>query len=124
VRPLVVVVLDEDVEELLVSEGRRRPPFAAIAHRSLCEDEPAHDRDACQDRGNRVTKKYGCGDGTSEGGEIRHDVVDGGNKSPVHDMGDSYEDTTREGDGQEEAHHGRSLAEAAQDQSPTTVALA
>ena len=45
-----------------------------------------------------MTKKYRFVDGTSEGGEIRHDVVDGGNKSPVHDMGDSYENTTREGD--------------------------
>jgi hypothetical protein len=44
-----------------------------------------------------VTKQYGGGDGTSEGGEICRDVVDRGNESLVHDMGDSYEDTTREG---------------------------
>jgi hypothetical protein len=95
-----------------VSEAPRRAPLAAIADRSLCENEPAHDRDAGQDRWDRVTKKYGGGDGTSEGGQICHDIVDGGNESAVHDVGDSYEDTTREGHGQEEAHHGRSLAEA------------
>ena len=74
--------------------------------------------------GDRVTKQYGGGDGTSEGGEIRRDVVDRGNESLVHELGDSYEDTTREGHGQEEAHHGRSLAEAPPDQPPTTVARA
>jgi hypothetical protein len=39
-------------------------------------------------------------------------------------MGDSYDNTTRESHGQEEAHHGGSLAEAPQDQSPTTAARA
>jgi len=58
-----------------------------------------------------VTKQYGGPDGTPEGSEIRRDVIDGGDESPVDDMGASYEDTTREGHGQEEAHHDRSLAE-------------
>jgi hypothetical protein len=58
-----------------------------------------------------VTKQYGDPDGTPEGSEIRRDVVDGGDKSPVDHMRASYEDTTREGRGQEEAHHDRSLAE-------------
>jgi len=46
-----------------------------------------------------MTKQYGGGDGTSEGNEVRGDVVDRGNKALVHNMGDSYEDTTREGHG-------------------------
>jgi hypothetical protein len=108
---------------LLVSDPRRTP-FAAIEDRAPSEDEPAHDRDAGQDRGDRVTKQYGGGDGTSEGGEIRRNVVDRGNESLVQDMGDSYDNTTRESHGQEEAHHGGSLAEAPQDRSPTTAARA
>jgi len=67
-----------------------------------------------------VTKQYGSPDGTSEGSEIRHDVVDGGDESLIHDMGDSYEDTAREGHGQEDAHHGRSLAQTSQHQPPPT----
>jgi hypothetical protein len=35
-------------------------------------------------------------------------------------MSDGYENTTREGHGQEDAHHGRSLAEALQDQASPT----
>ncbi|MGA8723595.1 MAG: hypothetical protein WB565_01000 [Acidimicrobiales bacterium] len=58
-----------------------------------------------------MAKQYGGPDGTSEGGEIRRDVVDGGDETLVHDMRDSYEETTREGHGKENAHHGRSLAE-------------
>jgi hypothetical protein len=46
-----------------------------------------------------VTEQYGGPYGTSEGREIRHDVVDRGDESPIHDMGDSYEDTAREGHG-------------------------
>jgi len=52
-----------------------------------------------------VTEQYGGPYGTSEGREIRHDVVDGGDESPIHDMGDSYEDATGEGHGEEECHH-------------------
>jgi hypothetical protein len=96
---------------LLVSEAPCRTPFAAIDDCSPCEDEPAHDGDAGQDRRDRVTKKYGGGDGTSKGGEIRRDVVDRGNESLVDDMCDSDEDTTREGHGQEQAHHGCILSE-------------
>jgi hypothetical protein len=70
-----------------------------------------------------VTKEDGDRDGTSKGGEIRHNVLDRGNESLVH-MGDSYEDSTREGHGQEQAHHSRSLAEVPQDRPPTTMALA
>lgn len=66
-------------------------PSAAIEGRSPSEDEPAHDGDAGQDRGDRVTKQHGGGDGTSERGEIRHDVVDRSDESLVDDMGDSYE---------------------------------
>jgi hypothetical protein len=58
-----------------------------------------------------VTEQYGGPYGTPEGSEIRPDVVDGGDESLVHDMGDSYEQTTREGDRQEKTHHSRSLAE-------------
>src|SRR5205823_12307264 len=68
-------------------------------------------------------KQHGGGDGTSEGGEIRANVVHRGNESLVHDMGDSYEDTARERHGQEEAHHGRSLPEAPQPQLPERIAL-
>jgi len=77
----------------------------AIEERSPCEDEPARDGYAGQDRGNGVTEQYGGPYGTCEGGEIRHDVVDGGDESLVHDMGDSDDDTAREGHGQEEGHH-------------------
>jgi len=83
--------------------------FAAIEERSPCENEPAKDGHAGQDRGDWVTKQDGGPDGTPEGSEIRRDVVDGGNESLVHDMGDSYEDSARKGRGQEKTHHGRSL---------------
>ena len=63
-----------------------------------------------------MTKQNGGPDRTPEGSEIRRDVVDGGDESLVHDMGDSYEDTTREGRGQQKTHHGRSLAE-----TPSTI---
>ena len=85
--------------------------FAAIEDGSPCENEPAQDGHTRHDGGDRVTQQYGGPDGTSEGGEIRRDVVDGGDETLVHDMGDSYEDTTREGHGKENVHHGRSLAE-------------
>jgi hypothetical protein len=62
-----------------------------------------------------VTKECGGGDGTSERCEVRHDIVDRGNESLVHDMGDSNEEATREGHGQEQAHHGRSLADGPKD---------
>ena len=71
-----------------------------------------------------MTKEYGGGDGTSEGGEIRRDVVHRGNESLVHDMGHRYEDTTSEGHRQQEAHHDRSLTDAPQDQPPPMVARA
>ncbi len=58
-----------------------------------------------------MTKQNGGPNGTPEGSEIRRDVVDGGDESLVHDMGDSYEDTACECRGQKKAHHGRSLAE-------------
>ena len=67
-----------------------------------------------------MTKQYGGPDGTSEGREIRRDVVDGGDESLIHDVGASYEDTAREGHGQEDAHHKRSLAEIPQNQPPPT----
>jgi hypothetical protein len=90
--------------------------FAAIEERSPCKNEPAQNGHAGQDRGDRATKQNGGPDGTPEGSEIRSDVVDGGDESLVHDMGDSYEDTTRKGRRQEKAHHGRSLAE-----TPSTI---
>lgn len=46
-----------------------------------------------------MTKQCGGPNGTSEGGEICGDVVDGGDESLVHDMGDRYEETTSEGNG-------------------------
>ena len=96
--------------------GDIESPLAAIEDRSPGEDEPTHDGDTGQDRRSRVTEQYrGC-DRTSEGGEVRHDVVDRGNESLVHDMGDSDHDTTCEGHGQKKAHHGRSLADVQGDQ--------
>ena len=54
-----------------------------------------------------MTEQHGGPDSTSEGREIRHDVVDGGDESLIHDMGDSYRDTAGKGHGKEEAHHGK-----------------
>jgi hypothetical protein len=85
--------------------------FAVIKGGSPCENEPAQDGHAAQDRGDRVTKQNRSPDGTPKCSEIRCDVVDGGDESLVQDMGNGYEDTAREGHRQEKAHHGRSLAE-------------
>ncbi len=52
-----------------------------------------------------MVEQQGCPYSTSEGREIRHDVVDRGDESLIHDMGDSNEETARKGHGQEEAHH-------------------
>jgi hypothetical protein len=79
--------------------------LAAIEDRPACENKPAHDGHARQDGGNRVTEQCGGPYGTSEGREIRHDVVDGGDESLIHDMGGSYEDAASEGHGQEDANH-------------------
>ena len=98
--------------------------MAAIEDRPPRENEPAEDGHAGQDRRDRVTKQYGGPDGRPEGREIRRDVVDGGDESLVHHMGDSYEEATREGHGQEDADHGRSLAETPPDQPAPTVARA
>jgi len=68
-------------------------------NRSPREDKPAHDGHARQDGGNRVTEQYGGPYGASEGHEICHDVVDGGDESVIDDMGDSYEDAAGEGHG-------------------------
>ena len=43
--------------------------------------------------------------GTTEGREIRHDVVNGRNKWLIYDMSDRNDDTTRERHGQEDFHH-------------------
>jgi hypothetical protein len=59
-----------------------------------------------------VTEQRGGSDGTSEGGEVRCDVIGRGDESSVHDVGDRNEETAREGHGQEETHHVRILAEA------------
>ncbi len=96
--------------------------IAAIEESSPCENEPAKDGHAGQGRWDWVTKQYGGPDGAPEGRQIRRDVVYGGNESLVHDMGDSYEETTGEGHGQEDADHGRSLAETSPDQAAPTVA--
>ncbi len=85
--------------------------MAEIEERSPCKNEPTQDGHAGEDRGDRVTKQYGGPDRTPESGEIRRHVVDRGDESSVDDMGASYEKPTREGHGQEEAHHDRSLAE-------------
>lgn len=102
------------------SAGFLPSSFAALVERSPCENEPTQDGRAGQDRGEQVTKQDGSPDGTSEGGQIRRDVVDGGYESPVYDMGDSDEDTTSKGYGQEEAHHSRILAESPEVQPPPT----
>ena len=39
-----------------------------------------------------MTEQRRGSDGASEGGEVRCDVVDRGDKSPVHDVGDSDEE--------------------------------
>ena len=57
-----------------------------------------------------MVQQRGHGHGASEGGEVRCNVVDRGDKSLVHDVGDSDEKTARESRGQKETHHGRSLA--------------
>ena len=44
-----------------------------------------------------MTEQYGGPYGTSEGREIRHDVVDGGDESLIHNMGTSYEDAAGDG---------------------------
>jgi hypothetical protein len=90
--------------------------FAAIEERSPCENEPAENGHTGQNRRDWVTKQNGGPDGTPEGSEIRRDVVDGGDESLVHDVGDSYEDTTSKGRRQEKTDHGRSLAE-----TPSTI---
>ena len=69
-----------------------------------------------------MTEQYGGPYGTSEGREIRYDVVDGGDESLIHDMGDSNYDTAREGHGQEEGHHRSQSCRNPQHQSPPTVA--
>jgi len=51
-----------------------------------------------------MAEQDGGPNGTSEGSEIRYYVVDGGDKSLIHDMGNSYQDTAREGHGQRQAH--------------------
>jgi hypothetical protein len=52
-----------------------------------------------------MTEQQGGPDSTSEGREIRHDVVNGGNEPLVQDMGDGNDDTARECHSQEETHH-------------------
>jgi hypothetical protein len=85
---------------------------AAIEDRAPRKDEPAQDGDGGKCRGNRVSQQQGGGDGAAEGDEVRGNVVDGGDEPLVEDVGDSNEETAREGHGQENAHHGRSLAQA------------
>ncbi len=46
-----------------------------------------------------MTEQYGNSYGTSEGREIRRDVVDGGDEASIRDMGYSYQDAAREGHG-------------------------
>lgn len=65
-----------------------------IADRPPGEDEPTEGGDAGEHRGNRVTKHGGDRDGAAECNEVRHDVVERGNESLIHDMGHSYQDTT------------------------------
>jgi len=52
-----------------------------------------------------MTEQKGSPYCTAEGREIRHDIVDWGDESLIHDMGGSDEDTAGEGNGQKEAHH-------------------
>jgi hypothetical protein len=85
---------------------------AAIEDRPLREDEPAHDGDSGEHCGNQMTEQGGGGDSASEGGDVRCDVIDRSDKSLVYDVGDSNEESASECHGQEETHHGRSLAEA------------
>jgi len=90
---------------LPVGKGRRVVSLlptssAAIKDRSPCKNEPAQNGHSRQDRGYRMAQQQGGPYGTSEGRQIRHDVVDGSDESLIHDMGNSYEDTAREGHGQ------------------------
>jgi hypothetical protein len=80
--------------------------LAAIEDRSPGENEPAHDGYPGQNRRNRVTEQEGGPYCTSEGSEIRDDIVDGGDEPLINDMGDGNDDTTRKSHGQEDAHHG------------------
>ena len=50
-------------------------------------------------------QERGCGCRT-EGDEVRRDVVHGRDELLVEDMGDSDEESTREGHGQKDADHG------------------
>ena len=52
-----------------------------------------------------MIEQHGGGNGASESGEIRGNVVDRGDEPLVHDVGDSYEETAREGHGQKQTHH-------------------
>ena len=79
--------------------------LAEVEDRSSCENEPAHEGAAGQERRERMTKQDGGGGGACKSGEIGHDVVDGSHESMVDDMSDSYDDTAREGHRQEKADH-------------------
>jgi hypothetical protein len=59
-----------------------------------------------------VTEQQRGSHGAAERGEIRYNVVDRSDKPLLQDVGDSNEETACEGDGQENTHHGRSLADA------------
>lgn len=58
----------------------------------------------------------------SEGREIGHDVVDGSDEWLIHHMGDSYEETAREGHGQEESDHRGKSYRSPQHRPPPSVA--
>jgi hypothetical protein len=60
--------------------------FAAVEDSPPCKNEPAQDRHAGEDCRIRMTKQQGGPNGTSEGSEIRHHVVHGGDEPLVHDM--------------------------------------
>lgn len=64
-------------------------PAAAIEDGPPREDQPAENGNGRQDRRNWVTEKCGGSDSTSEGREVRRDVVDRRDKSLIHDVRDS-----------------------------------
>ncbi len=60
-----------------------------------------------------MAEQRGCGDGASEGDEVRNHVIARGYKSPVQDVGHCDEQTACESHRQEEAHHCRQSSRAA-----------
>lgn len=77
----------------------------SIEDRSPSEHDPTQDSDRGEHRRKRVAEQRGGADCAPEGCEIRDDVVDGSDESPIDDMGDGDEDAASERDRQESVDH-------------------